>query len=264
MGKLLINSVLYKGEKYYYKNDKLHKGINLLVGDNENGKSTFTYLIVYGLGINVDYFNESNNEPINEIVEDKNNFVELNISIEDSEFILRRNIGQNLITIYDTKEEKYVTYSLIRNGYIYKKEEKSFSDWMLDKLGIDLIEISQNSNTHKLNFEDLTRFIYYDQITDNRKIINEFGIRSSDFYKNSNIMKRSIFELLMSGYLDEYYTTYYRLKQLNINLQKEKEINKSLEIVKQNILKQTAFIEGANFEIELAKMKRDKNRLGNH
>jgi len=30
--------------------------IKKMILDNENGKSTFTYLIVYGLGINVDYF----------------------------------------------------------------------------------------------------------------------------------------------------------------------------------------------------------------
>ncbi|PEE73593.1 hypothetical protein COM81_27785 [Priestia megaterium] len=261
MGKLVINSIYYKGEEYYYKNNKFHKGINLLVGDNENGKSTFTYLIVYGLGVNVDYFQAESNEPISVIVEDSNNYVELDITIEEEQFILKRNIGQNLISVLDKKENTYVTYSLGRKGYMYIKEEKSFSDWIMEKLGIDVIEITQNSSTHKINFEDLTRFVYYDQITDNRKIINEFGIKSSDFYKNSNIMKRSIFELLMSGYFEEYYTTYYEMKNLNTKLQKEKEINKSLEIVKHNILKQTAFSGNTNFEIELAELKREKKRL---
>lgn len=247
MGKLIINSIFYKGEKYSYKNDKFNQGINLLVGDNENGKSTFTYLIVYGLGLNVDFFNTNSTEPIKVIALDKNNFVELDLSINNLRYVLKRNIGQNIITVYDEEKKTHVTYSLIRNGYIYKKEDETFSDWILEKLGIDIIEITQNSSTHKINFDDLMRYIYYDQITDNRKIISEFGIKATDFYKNSNIMKRSIFEILMSGYNEEYYSVYYKIKNLNKKNQEEKERKKSLEIVKQNILKQTYIADIDNY-----------------
>ncbi|EJR13189.1 hypothetical protein LKL81_11245 [Bacillus paranthracis] len=261
MGKLSINSIYYKGEQYYYKNDKFHKGINILVGDNENGKSTFTYLIVYGLGINVEYFQGNSNEPINEIVRDSDNYVELDISIENEQYVLKRTIGQNMITVHDKKQGTFVTYSLIRNGYLYKKEGETFSDWILAKLGIDVIEITQNSSTHRINFEDLMRYVYYDQITDNRKIINEFGIKSSDFYKNSNIMKRSIFELLMSGYLEEYYSTYYKIKNVNTRLQEEKENKKSLEIVKQNILKQIIYTDNEDFKENLIEIRKERKRL---
>ncbi|BCC50424.1 MULTISPECIES: AAA family ATPase [Bacillus cereus group] len=261
MGELLINSIIYQGDQYYYKNDRLRQGINLLVGDNENGKSTFTYLIVYGLGLNVDYFNSNSDEPINEIVGDTNNFVELDICIGKAKYVLKRNIGQNMISVYDKQDKKHITYSLIRNGYVYKKEEKTFSDWILEKLGIDIIEITQNSSTHKVNFEDLMRYVYYDQITDNRKIINEFGIRSSDFYKNSNIMKRSIFEILMSKYNEEYYSTYYKLKNLNKQLQDEKEIKKALEIVRSNLLRQTKVSQPENLNDELIDVKKRIRKL---
>lgn len=126
MGELLINSIIYQGDQYYYKNDRLRQGINLLVGDNENGKSTFTYLIVYGLGLNVDYFNSNSDEPINEIVGDTNNFVELDICIGKAKYVLKRNIGQNMISVYDKQDKKHITYSLIRNGYVYKKKRKHF------------------------------------------------------------------------------------------------------------------------------------------
>ena len=261
MGKLIIESINYKGEKYTYKNEKLGTGINLLVGDNQNGKSTFTYLIVYGLGLSVEYFNSNSSEPINEIANDINNFVELTVSINNLKYAIKRNIGENVITVYDKQQENHISYSLIRNGYIYKKEGKVFSDWILEKLGIDLAEVTQNSNTHKVNFDDLMRYVYYDQITDNKRIVNEFGIKPNDFYRNSNIMKRSIFEVIMSGYNEEYYSVYYQLKELNKSLQEEKEKRKALEIVRDNILKQTNILTSENLNDDLKKVKLEINRL---
>ncbi len=68
MGKLIINRLSYRGDKYVYCIDNFQKGINYLVGDNDNGKSTFTYLIVYALGMNVPFFDSDSDEPIGEIV----------------------------------------------------------------------------------------------------------------------------------------------------------------------------------------------------
>ncbi|WP_079529958.1 AAA family ATPase [Halobacillus hunanensis] len=261
MGKLVINSVLYKGKEYFYKNDSFHTGVNILVGDNENGKSTFTYLIVYGLGLNVDYFKHTSDEPINEIVGDSDNSIEIEITINNSKYGLKRNIGHNLITVYDCKEDSHVTYSLIRNGYVYKKEGKTFSDWILEKLEIDISEITQNSSTHKVNYEDIMRYVYHDQVTDNRKIINEFGIRPSDFYKNSNIMKRSIFEILMSGYNEQYYSVYYKLKELNKDLQEEREKKKSIELIKGNLHDQTQLLREEDLTENLLDIRKEINRL---
>lgn len=88
----------------------------------------------------------------------------------------------------------------------------TLSDWLMNKLGIEFVEIAQNNTTHRLNIDDLFRYIYYDQLTENKKIIGEFGIQASDYFKNSNIMKRSIFEVLMSGYNDEYYKNTLNLR----------------------------------------------------
>ncbi|MCE4045160.1 hypothetical protein LXM56_13555 [Lysinibacillus fusiformis] len=261
MGKLIINSLFYRGDFYYYKNTKLSKGVNLLVGDNGNGKSTFTYLLVYGLGLNVEYFSENSVEPINEIVNDTNNYIELSISVNDRNFVIKRSIGQNVITVFDEYNNDYTSYSLIRNGYIYKKEEKTFSDWILSELGIDIIEIAQNNTTHRVNFDDLMRYIYYDQSTENRKIINEFGIKSNDFFKNSNIMKRSIFEILMSGYNERYYKEYYKLKDLLKEMNAEKQFYKSIEILKNDIVKQLEVSNRENVNEELMEVRNEIKRL---
>lgn len=261
MGKLIINALHYKGDTYFYKNNRFTKGVNLLVGDNGNGKSTFTYLLIYSLGVSVDYFSKSSDEPINEIVGDTNNFVQLEISINERKFTLKRNIGENIIVVHDIKKDNYTAYSLIRNGYVYKKEEKTFSDWILGELGIDIIEISQNNTTHKVNFDDLMRYVYYDQSTENKKIINEFGIKSNDYFKNSNIMKRSIFEILMSEYNDKYYEEYYKLKELLKELDTEKQLYKSIEILKSDINKQVEILPNDNIEQKFIEVSSELKRL---
>lgn len=81
MGSLIIEKVKYSGDKYIYESPKLTKGINLIVGDNGSGKSTFTYFIEYCLGNNIKYFEKDYNKEYIEIVNDTNNFVELDILI---------------------------------------------------------------------------------------------------------------------------------------------------------------------------------------
>jgi len=263
MGAIVINSLKYRGNTYNYRNDKFTKGLNLLVGDNGNGKSTFTYLIVYCLGIDVEFFKESSKEPINEILQDSNKVIELNISINNENFILKRQIGENIISVYSFKAEEYTTYSVYRKGFIYQKEDMTFSDWIMNKLGIEFVEIEQNNTTHRLNIDDLFRYIYYDQLTENKKIISEFGIKSPDYFKNSNIMKRSIFEVLMSGYNDEYYKKYSELKSLTKELQVEKQKLKSIEIIQYEILKQLRKSNIENINQELIATKTEIKRLNN-
>lgn len=263
MGAIVINFLKYRGDTYFYRNEKFAKGINLLVGDNGNGKSTFTYLIVYCLGIDIEFFKESSKEPIDEILQDSNKVIELSISINSENFILKRQIGENIISVYDFKAEEYTSYSVYRKGFIYQKEDMTFSDWIMNKLGIEFVEIEQNNTTHRLNIDDLFRYIYYDQLTENKKIISEFGIQPYDYFKNSNIMKRSIFEVLMSGYNDEYYKKYSELKNLTKELQVEKQKLKSIEIIQHEILKQLRKHNIENINEELIATKTELKRLNN-
>ncbi|ACA41014.1 hypothetical protein J2D69_14795 [Lysinibacillus sphaericus] len=263
MGTLVINSLKYSADTYFYKNEKFTKGINLIVGDNGNGKSTFTYLIVYCLGINVEFVKDTSKEPIKVILNDTNKHIELKISLNNENFTLRRQIGENVVSVYDETIKEYTTYSVYRNGYIYQKEEMTISDWLMGKLGIEFIEVAQNNTTHRLNIDDLFRYIYHDQLTENKKIISEFGLQSYDYFKNSNIMKRSIFEVLMSGYNEEYYKKYAELKLLTKDLQVEKQKLKSIEIIQEEILKQLRKHSMENINSELITTQKELKRLNN-
>ena len=76
-------------------------------------------------------------------------------------------------------------------------------------------------------------------------------------------MKRSIFEVLMSGYNDEYYKKYSELKNLTKELQVEKQKLKSIEIIQHEILKQLRKSNIENINQELIATKTEIKRLNN-
>lgn len=45
MGNLIIKKVIYSGDRYYFESPELGTGINVIIGDNGSGKSTFSYFI---------------------------------------------------------------------------------------------------------------------------------------------------------------------------------------------------------------------------
>lgn len=256
MGRIEIKELKYIGDRYYYQNDKFKSGLNILVGDNGNGKSTFTYLIVYGLGLNVSWFSSTTKQPLKEILEDTNNYVQLKIEINKEIYVLKRKIKENIISVYSEKDKEVRSFSIGRTGYFFEKENKNFSDWMFEKLRINKVEVTQYESTYRINFDDLMRYMYYDQITDNNVIISEFGIDRNSKYKNNNVMKRSIFELIMSSYFKEFYDTYYHIKKMSSDLQEKKEYVKSLMTVKENIISKSDY----NNEIDLNEEKQKVNK----
>ncbi|MGL4862168.1 MAG: hypothetical protein ACRC4T_03470 [Cetobacterium sp.] len=225
MGKIIINKLKYIGDNYIYESPLLSEGINIILGDNGTGKSTFTYLVFFALGNNLPYFKKESLTPLKEIVNDTNGRVKLNLTINNKKFIIIREIYKNEIYVIDGNGEN-ILYPIFRSGTLYENTKKTFSDWILKELQIDTIEISQFNDSHKINFDDLMRLVYYDQITEPNKIYQEAFMTNTNFYNNSSVMKRSIFETLLGTYNKEYYDIYIKIK----NLTKEKQE----KIIKQN------------------------------
>lgn len=223
MGRLAVRQVIYNGEKYIYESPYLGDGLVIMEGINGHGKSTFMNLIYYGLGGRVKAFNKNDDSEQNkhtEICNDKNNYVELLIEINDSKYELTRYIGDNRIFVVGEDEEVLQTY-------VYRNQSDEdviiFSDWILNKLNIEVFDIVQGTKNFKLNFSDLLRLIYHDQSTEVDKIYKE--AENSNFLSDSLEIRKAIFEVLLGKNYNEYY---YTLGQYKLKL---KELEKAQTIM---------------------------------
>ncbi|MCD8411235.1 AAA family ATPase [Tenacibaculum finnmarkense] len=207
MGNLIIEKVKYLGDKYIYESPKLNEGINLIVGDNGSGKSTFTYFIEYCFGNNIKYFEKDNNKKYIQIINDTNNYIELDILINNKKYQLKRFIGKNDVFINDGNDIS--KYPITRN------KNKIFSDWLLDKLEISIHELNMGTYSWKLNFSDLLRLIIYDQDTESKKIYK--APISVNFVSDSLIIRKTIFEVLLGISSDEYFKKHDELKIITKN-----------------------------------------------
>lgn len=206
MGNLLINKVLYKGDKYFFESPKLSPGLSIVEGPNGSGKSTFMNFIYYGLSGRVEEFSSSNRETHSEIIHDTNNYVQLDISINEGAYQVKRFLNSNDITILTTEGEV-----LILPIHRTKNEKHIFSDWILEKLNISVVEVFQGVNSFRINFKDLFRLIYHNQELNPRKIFKPED--SDNIIADSEVVRKIIFELLIGKTFSDYYGTLAKYKE---------------------------------------------------
>lgn len=206
MGKIIIKKVSYTGEKFSFESPEFKGGLNIIEGKNGNGKSTFMNLIYYGLSGKVEEFSQSNKETHRELTQDKNNFVRLDLKIENAPYSFIRFISSNDITILSSESEARV-FPINRS----KNEKEIFSDWMLAKLGIDTIEVYQGTHNSKINFKDLLRLIYHNQELNPKKVYKPADLEN--FISDSELIRKIIFELLVGKTFAEYYSTFAKFKE---------------------------------------------------
>lgn len=236
MGSLIIKQVEYSGDNYSFKSPEFTTGINIIKGDNGSGKTTFSFFIEFGLGGDIKVFNSNNkSEKYQEIIEDKNNFVKLSVSISNQLFYFKRFIGKNDIFIeFSNGETKQ--FCTERNHC----KTEVFSDWLLFQLDIKRFELSLGMVDWYFNFNDLFRLMYYDQGTEVRKIFKKPN--SENFVTDSAIIRKSIFETLMGNSSDEYFLKMNELNDSKINQKEAKiileefnKLNPSLRLTLQGI-----------------------------
>lgn len=212
MGRLKINRVHYNGDKYTYSSPKLTDGVNIIEAGNGGGKSTFSALICYALGDYVHMFNFSKTEVHKEIKNDTNNFVLLEIEINQESYLIKRYFGQkqnNMIIVQDKngKEE-----SLYLNRQHMPVGHSTYSDWLLQKLHIEVVDVWQGLSHFKVNFTDLFRLIHYDQGTEPKKIYKEHK-SDNNFISDSAQIRKVIFELLVGHRFSDYYAMLGQLRE---------------------------------------------------
>jgi len=175
---------------------------------------------MYALGIEVTAFSNKENDSIDEISLDKNNYVQIGVVINEIKYVFQRKINQNIISVISTTDIQ--VFPVNRTHTLFVKDEKTFSDWLLEKLAINIIKVENIfSSEHYLNFDDLFRYSYYDQHTSKKQMISDFGI-GRNVLKKSQQMKKFIFETLLSVSNNKYYKTQRLMKEKEIEIKEKK------------------------------------------
>ncbi|MCY4495474.1 MAG: hypothetical protein OXB92_16645 [Acidimicrobiaceae bacterium] len=248
MGLMRVNKLVYDGGKYYFESKEFDKNIILIEGDNGTGKSTFCNFIYFALGGEVPMFRRDNDKRHEEITSDHDNYVDLYISINDDSYLLRRYFGDNEIAVIPYERMVKKTYSedkktlleekvrfILSEGKteIYpinrRKDACIFSDWILGKLEISVVELFHGYNTFKINMADLMRLIYHDQQPNPERVYKKPDTNST-YVSDSELVRKAIFELLVGKAYSDYYDSIVEEKRLL----REKSLSK--EVVNQYML----------------------------
>ncbi|SFR16767.1 hypothetical protein SAMN04487773_3755 [Enterobacter sp. kpr-6] len=249
MGQLKIHKMHYEGKRYGFSSPELDNyKINIIEAPNGCGKSTFFDLIYYGLGGKVSHFNSAEKETHKEIVNDKSNFVELEVSLRNIKFKFIRKIGENLITILsdepflikDGESVDFLCLPINRN----KSEDYIFSDWILEQLNIPSIEIFHAGKNFKIGFNDLLRLVYHNQGTDVNGIYKPAD--NQNYVSDSVFLRKAIFEVLMGKTLIKLYEAYGNLKRKQSEHEKANAILSEYRNIVSDMYKQLGFKEVIN------------------
>lgn len=236
MGSLRINKVIYDGAKYFFESPVFDKSLIVIEGDNGTGKTTFCNLIYFGLGGRVKEFSKESDRKHKEVTGDNDNYVELYITVSGENYQLRRFFNENDITVtpYSAiRDEKTGELSFATEAYAERTEifpvfrspttKQIFSDWMLDKLGISVVELYQGYTNFKVNLPELMRLVYHDQQPDPENIYKQIDTKSN-YISDSETLRKAIFELLIGKAFSDYYDSIVAAK----NAEKQKLLAQNL------------------------------------
>ena len=249
MGNMMIKKVIYSGDRYSFESPEMDYGVNIVVGDNGSGKSTFSYFIEYVLGGNIKPFVKGKEGgKYKEILDDKNNYVEALIVINNNEYGLKRFINHNEIFVMDDGNVEKLPVNRNKDY-----APRVFSDWLLEKLNITPFELSLGTITWVFNFNDLYRLLCYDQDTEPRRI---FKSPSNDsFVSDSSIIRKSTFEALLGISSIEYFKKLDEFRDADRNRDQARTALLSFESLHPNLKKSVDEIKGIikDYEQELDK-----------
>lgn len=162
--------------------------INVILGDNNSGKSTFIKLILYSLGAPIKSF-------IDEI--SKQNFCEsvtLDVEFKNGKKvrILRKLPSSDAVIVTPIKKNEDLV-----NDEISVFSVVEFSDYLLENEGYsaDKITFSRNK-VASFRFYFLLRAIYVDQDTSAQRILSDLDM-GHDYFTSQPLIKKSIIEKLL-------------------------------------------------------------------
>ena len=216
--------IIYTQNNQIAYNEKFHKGINIINGDNSSGKSTISHFIFYVLG---GYFNDWVKEAkrCREVIAE----VEMNGAI----FTLKRSININP----DTKkgnpmEPIYIYWGTVANletvaahewqkfNYNSSAEKKSFSNVFFESLDLPIVKGDSN-----ITFHQILRLLYVDQ---------ESPTSSLFLYEqfDTTLTRETVSDLLLGVYNQPLYDA----KARKVEADKEfDDVRREIKVIKQFI-----------------------------
>lgn len=209
MATFLISKLVYSGDTFKYETPELGPGLNIIEGENGTGKTTFFDLIYYAFGGTVKQFKSNSKSKHTEVTDDTNNYALLEVLIDGEPYKFRRYLEATEIWVTDTSGHTDV-FQIFRN----ENHPRIFSDWLLEKLEINVVELIQGSKRQKINIKDIIRLIYHDQQPNPKKVYKP-AEADGNYVSDSEFVRKTIFQLLAG----KTYSTYYSL----LAEQKEKE-----------------------------------------
>lgn len=185
---LIINKLVLVGQRKNYTVN-FNKGLNVIYGDSDTGKSSILNLINYCLGSrNVDMYDE---------LEYGGKHCILEVLLNGKVYTIKRDIFEpaQFIELYHSDIENMDSVFPYEYGPNYKKEGSSgyFYDFLLQALGIPLIKVKKapskvDSEFVRLSFRDIFKFCYLDQDEVGSKYVLDLQ-NGSVFVKNKETFK---------------------------------------------------------------------------
>jgi hypothetical protein len=202
--------------------EKFHKGINIIRGDNSSGKSTITHFIFYVLG-------GAFNDWVKEAKECA--YVMAEVELNGATIVLKREINLNEKTKKANSQEsmyvywgnfqelnnKDIEHEWHKYGYQTYPERKSYSNVLFENLNIPIVKGDNN-----ITFHQLLRLMYVDQ---------ESPTSSLFLYEqfDSSITRETVSDLLLGVYNQELYDN----KQRKVEIDRElDDIKKELKVIR--------------------------------
>jgi hypothetical protein len=183
--------------------ERFHKGVNIIRGDNSSGKSTITHFIFFVLG-----------GAFNDFVPEarKCSKVYAEVEMNQTIFTIRRDIETNDDGVINTQSPLYFFWGDMTEsfnpqpdknwqkfGYRTLENKKSFSNVLFETLGLPTVKADSN-----ITFHQILRLLYVDQDSPT----------SSLFYYeyfDSQLTRETVSDLLLGVYNEELYDKKKRL-----------------------------------------------------
>lgn len=222
--------------------------INIILGGNKSGKTTFIKLILYGLGADFDDF-------IPEIKEfGKCESVTLNFSF--------KNINEKFQVVRRLPKSDVVILTDLTSGEQQLLSLDEYSTFLLNKNEFNISEIAYGENNKAtLRFYFILRAMYIDQETPAYRLLADIGGREKDYINSVKQLKKEILRSLIYKVDFKKQKTILQLQYLN---KKRKDVREKLTLTKDILKNQYSDISQKNIATikhKIRELKRDIDNL---